>query len=203
MRDNVRTFTIGDSFGTLISPTTDQYCDFQQPGPNLEYPIVGRIGIGEMVTTLIELVIKDDLAVPQDPSKNPIKLGNTPTSSAPIAMVDTITFTTTISAGLTPKISFSPIGHAWQLMDASLASTNMREDKHEVIVGLALSSAPPSQVHRSLQTMYSTNFTTPALITAPLTSESSAAAVNQQIALTAVNQQIVRFELSKAVIVAP
>lgn len=203
MRDNVRTFTISDIFGTLIGPTNDKYCDFEQPGPNLEYPIVGRIGIDEMVTTFIELVTKDDLAAQQDSSKGGVQVGTKPSSSAPIAMVDTITFTTTISAGVTPKISFSPVGHAWQLMDATLASTNMREDKHEVVVGLALSTAPPSGSYRSVQTMYPTTFMTPALITSPASEANGAAATNQQIALTAVNQQIVRFELSKAVIVAP
>jgi hypothetical protein len=66
-----------------------------------------------MVQSFIELVIKDELAGQQDPSKG-LSLKNNASSSAPIAMVDSITFTTTISAGLTPKAAFSPVGQAWQ-----------------------------------------------------------------------------------------
>lgn len=57
-------------------------------------------------------------------------------------MVDTIIFTTTISAGLTPKVTFSPAGTGVQLMDASLAGTVSRVDTHEVVIGLALGSSP-------------------------------------------------------------
>jgi hypothetical protein len=64
MRDNVRTFTISDSFGKLIAPANDDYFDFPQLGVDIE----GSVS----------------------------------------------TFTTTISAGLTPKAAFSPVGQAWQ-----------------------------------------------------------------------------------------
>jgi hypothetical protein len=36
MRDNVRTFTISDSFGKLIAPVNDDYFDFPQLGVDIE-----------------------------------------------------------------------------------------------------------------------------------------------------------------------
>ena len=205
-RGNIRTFTISDSFGALIAPAMDDYCKISLPGPDIEYPIVGEIGIGEMVRTFIELVTKDDLGVQQDPSKG-LKLSYAPSSSAPIAMVDTISFTTTISAGITPKISFSPVGHTWQLMDAMLTSTNMRVDTHEVIIGLGLASVPPPGIPAAHYfggnvVGFGPNvagFSAPALITAVAPSSTS----GETTALTAVNQQILRFEVPKSLIVAP
>jgi hypothetical protein len=132
-----------------------------------------------------------------------------PSPSSPITLVDAITFTTTISAGVTPKISFSPVGHQRQLMDAFLTSTNMRVDKHEVVVGLAVACPPASQGRlRGLTTTpYLPDIAFPTIPTLimppfpPLTSGPTAICT-QQLAATAVNQQIVRFELLKVVMVA-
>jgi hypothetical protein len=209
IRDNIRTFTISDNFATLIGPKNDDYCDFPQPRVNLEYPVVGRIGIDEMVRTFIELVTKDDLAGEQDASKG-LKLNVSVSSDAPIAMVDSISFTTTISAGATPKIMFSQVGRGWQLMDASLASSNSRVDKHQVFVGLALATLetqPPADGAGAVAAKGAkfTPFTaslgslTPALISPPLAVQGSGEAN----AMTAVNQQIVRYQLARPLAVAP
>ena len=55
-----------------------------------------------------------------------------------------VTFTTTLSASATPKITFKPTGTAFQLIDAGLTGDVSRTDQHEVTVGLALPRAQPS-----------------------------------------------------------
>jgi hypothetical protein len=141
-RDNVRAFTVSDSFVSLMklgSETGDRHhCDFGNsapPGPNFEYPIAGRIGLDEMIQTFVRLSVSGDLISPEDPST-----GKTPSvdpSGAP-TMVDTLTFTTTISAGLTPKIALTPAGTGVQLMNATLVGTAARMDVHKVIIGMAI-----------------------------------------------------------------
>jgi hypothetical protein len=70
-----------------------------------------------------------------DGSSEPLTPAGSPT------MVDTLIFTTTINAGLTPKITLSPIGTALQLEDATLVGSVMRVDTHTVSVALALSKS--------------------------------------------------------------
>jgi len=163
-RDNTRTFTISDSFTKLLA-LSPNHCNFNSTGPNYEYPIAGRIGLDEMIQTFVRLSATGDV-VPEDSSDASQKSSTTandssqtpPASATPKApanassdtlspagpptMVDTIIFTTTISAGLTPKVTFSPAGTGVQLMDASLAGTVSRVDTHEVVIGLALGSSP-------------------------------------------------------------
>lgn len=133
-RDNTRTFTVSDSYSSLASLKTE-HCNFNSSDPNYEYPIVGRIGLDEMIQTFIRLAVSGDVVGPEDPTKT-IPLTLTP--AGPPTMVDTLIFTTTISAGLTPKVTFSPAGTGVQLMDATLVGSVMRMDTHQVIIGMAL-----------------------------------------------------------------
>jgi hypothetical protein len=140
-RKNIRAFTVSDNFLSLVQDKKlDKFCEAGRSGPNFEYPIVGRIGIDEMVKTFVRLTLLEDLEGPQtDVATSGVKL----TGQGSPTMVDTITFTTTISGGLTPKISLSPVGKAVQIMDASLTGTVMRVDAHEVIIGLAVPASVP------------------------------------------------------------
>jgi hypothetical protein len=212
-RDNIRTFTIGDSFGGLLEKKMDGYCaSAGESGPNYQYPIVGRIGIDEMIQTFIELA-PEGLQGAQNPDASGLNVGaSTISPSNPIAMVDTITFTTTVSAGVTPKVVFVQIGTNWQLADATLPLAASRMDKHQVFIGLALSGppAPPVLVVRGGRQQFvaqhqfraeSTAATarTPRVVsTMPTTPGTGVSA-----ALEAVNQQILRFEVPKSLIVAP
>ncbi len=209
LRENIRTFTISDNFNELLSRKTREFCgDMELPGRNYEYPIVGRIGVDEMVKTFVKLTLKEGLSEVQDLSKGPT-LGGAPSNATPIAMVDTITFTTTISAGLTPKAVFSPPGTDWRLADATLTLGGSRIDKHQVIIGLALAAPPSPPVlvgERIVSAPAAARFDmllnasrTPRLITTrpPLPHTGEAAA------LDAVNNQILRFEVPKSLIVAP
>jgi hypothetical protein len=205
MREDIRSFTISDSFGELLGRKMRGECDkLGVPGPNYQYPIVGRIGVEEIVTTFIELTF-NGLGVTQDLTKNPPKIGDTPSSSSPIAMVDTINFTTTITAGLTAKVVFSPPGMDWRLADATLPLTASRTDKHQLIIGLALPGPPSSVVATqvvgpggAVRSMFLTA-NTPRLITA----RQPTANTGEAVALDAVNAQILRFEVPKSLIVTP
>jgi hypothetical protein len=59
-------------------------------------------------------------------------------------MADNLTFTTTLDASVTPKITFTPTGTAFQLTDAALTGELKRTDMHEVTVGLALPTSAGS-----------------------------------------------------------
>lgn len=211
-RENNRTFTISDNFGKLVAPANDNYCSANgSSSPDYEYPIVGRVGVDEMVKTFIELTLRDLLAPKQDATAVP----PAPNTPAPIAMVDTLTFTTTLSAGLTTKVAFTPgTGHNWHLMDAMLPLTVSRMDKHQVIIGLALAGnlTPPGTIVGA----YGAMRVQAALASAPVlqakvnnpqlifaTPSTSNGQTGEEAALQAVNAQILRYELPKAFLVAP
>ena len=197
-RDNIRSFTVTDNFLELVQTVKDSYCDVAPSTPNYEYPMVGRIGIDEMVATFVDMTLFNGLGNKSDAITSG---GSAPGASAkpgdrgPPTMVDTITFTTTIGGGLTPKVVFTPIGKALQLLDATLAGTATRTDKHAVIVGLAIPTKPTFNLPSASSS--SQNLTT-SFVTATTNPNSGEAA-----AVKAVDQQIQRFEVSKPIIVAP
>jgi hypothetical protein len=142
-RENVRAFTVSDNFLTLLKlgqpkkgdKNDANHCSFGKSapsGPNYEYPIAGRIGLDEMVQTFVRLAVSGDLVAEED-SATTVTINP---SGAP-TMVDTLTFITTVNAGLTPSISLTPkIGV--QLTSASLAGTVQRVDTHKVVIGMAV-----------------------------------------------------------------
>jgi hypothetical protein len=177
-RDNIRTFTISDNFHDLIVTTRmDRDCSkFERPGPNYQYPIVGKIGIEEMIRTFIVLALFEDLGVQQTPAKS---IGLTP---GPPAMADQITFTTTITGGLTPGVTFTPVGSAVQLASASLIGSVMRVDTHQVTIGLGLPTAVTrGKIDPNMAALVISSATQPG------TGEAAAA--------QAVAQQIIRYQL--------
>jgi hypothetical protein len=180
MRDNIRAFTITDNFHELVYQVKDSYCDFGPSGPHYQYPITGRIGIDEMIDTFVDLTLFNDLGAGSDVA--------TKAQRGPPTMADTLTFTTMISAGLTPKVTFMPFGSTTNLMDASTAGTVSRTDKHAVIVGLGLPSAPVIKK---------------GLISSFVTAPKAKAGTGEAAAVQAVNQQILRFETPRPLIVAP
>jgi hypothetical protein len=180
VRGNIRSFTVTDSFGTLVEEINPSYCNFEAPGPNFIYPIVGRIGLAEMVNTFVDLTLFHGLTEKADGGKPKIPLLH----RGPPTMADTLTFTTTLSASATPKIELAPLTNRFRLVDASLTSANTRADKHQVIVGLGLPNAPVSEPSVSLARN---------IITAR-----SSAGTGERAAADAVAQQIIRFELLNA-----
>jgi hypothetical protein len=132
-RNNERSFTVTDTFSNLLTKLNTTVreggrrdCDGYLVEANYVYPIVGHIGMDRMVYDYLDLTLFGNLA------------GTKATPTAPPTMTDDLTFTTTLDASATPKITFTPTGTAFQLTDASLTGEVKRTDMHEVTVGLAL-----------------------------------------------------------------
>lgn len=137
-RTNERSFTITDTFEGLITrlghPSQGiRYCDNHIVEENYIYPIAGHIGVITLVKTYLNLTIFDGLSAPKDKA-SPGSPGGPP------SIADQLTFTTTIDAGLTPKVTFSPVGHTLEMSDAGFSGKVSRVDTHTVTVGLALNS---------------------------------------------------------------
>ncbi|MHC4049197.1 hypothetical protein [Bradyrhizobium sp. 25ACV] len=135
-RSNDRSFTVTDTFEDLLtrfSATRHKNghfdCDNFLVEENHVYPIAGRIGIDRMVYDYLDLTIFGMLSGPKDKP------------AAPPTLADHLTFITTLDASATPKVTFTPTGTAFQLVDAGITGEISRTDQHEVTVGLAL---PPT-----------------------------------------------------------
>jgi hypothetical protein len=88
---------------------------------NLIYPITGKIGLEEVFDTFVKL-------------DSGVTLVSTTTSR----FSDTLTFTTTLSAGVAPKITLNPGPvNQLRLSDATVTLTETRTDVHKVAVSLA------------------------------------------------------------------
>lgn len=205
-RDNKRVFTVADNYKTFLQMRD---CDAEPVGPNYQYPIVGTVGIDETIQTFLTMALHEDL---NGVIQNPDKLPNDPSeyTAASPTMAETLTFTTKISAGITPSVSLMPVGKAIQLNTASLDFEWSRQDIHTVIIGLGMPTVPPLEGHA--KRLYSTissargiaaRARTPLLIDATVPADTSPSS-GVGLALEAANNQIVRFEtLRQTVIVAP
>jgi hypothetical protein len=135
-RTNQRTFTVTDQLSFLLTalntpkgPERQRYCDGHIAlGPNYIYPIVGRIGVDEMVRTFFQLSFFENLAA----DKAAPGAGGAP------AIADKLTFTTTVDLTAMPKVVFAPAKTGFQITNASLTGVVSRMDTHVVTVGLAL-----------------------------------------------------------------
>jgi hypothetical protein len=206
-RENKRAFTIADNYLTLKQMQT---CDTGLPtGSNYQYPIVGTIGIAETIQTFLTMALHEDLNTPvtnnTDEDKYYKSLAGSPT------LVETLTFTTTINAGVTPTVSLNAVGKATQLTSGSLAFTWNRIDMHAVIIALGLPNVPPPDVEASLgrttnYVRYSTlpaaaggasRSRTPLLIDASVPAGTTARSGIVP-ALEALNNHIIRFEVGRS-----
>jgi hypothetical protein len=136
-RQNIRTFTVTDTFSYLLRHIPDDasmgglYCEGHIAGPNYVYPVAGKIGIDRMIEDFINLTLFGGLAAPPSSAGNP----TTASSKGPPTMVDQLQFTTTVSFGATPSVTFAPIK---TFVDASLGLKAQRQDIHTITIGLAI-----------------------------------------------------------------
>lgn len=139
MRQNTRTFTVTDTFDYLLRSIPDDpdpehknnYCNGFIAGPNYIYPVAGKVGIDRMIGDFVNLTLFGALAAPPSSAGNP----TTASSKGPPTMVDQLVFTTTVSIGGTPKVTFAPVK---TFMDASLGFKFARQDTHTLTIGLAI-----------------------------------------------------------------
>jgi hypothetical protein len=162
-RENVRTFTISDSFSVLVYQlNASTYCDGATHDPNFIYPITGKVGIDEMIDTFVDLTIFGNLGASSSGSSSSTASKSSSNSSSEnvlnaqasvskpshaaqqdsdttggtSAMGDTITFTTKLSGSATPKVVIAPVTSG--LADASIAAALSRTDVHKLIVGMSV-----------------------------------------------------------------
>jgi hypothetical protein len=136
IRQNLRTFTVTDTFGFLIHnipdrPQNNDYCSGHIVGPNYIYPVAGKVGVDRMIDDFINLALFTGLTSPPSNAGNP----TTASSKGPPTMVDQLQFTTTVSLAATPKVVFAPVK---TFMDASLGLKFQRQDVHTLTIGLAI-----------------------------------------------------------------
>ena len=127
-RQNTRTFTVTDHFGSLVNKPMD--CSGKIVGPNYAYPIAGRIGVDDLVHAFVYLTLFGNLGGESSAA------GTIP--KGPPTLVDALVFTTTISGEVNPQVTFAPLGRNLSVTEASLDLKASRIDKHQVVVGLAL-----------------------------------------------------------------
>jgi hypothetical protein len=193
-RKNVRSFTVIDNFPSLYSMKEEKCIRDQAPGPNYQYPIVGTIGVAEMINTFVKLAMHVDLVENGGSSVEEVDLNEL--AKGPPTMADTITFTTTISAGVNPMILLTPVGLSSHLSQASVNVMLSRVDMHQVVIGLGL----PGSV---------TALPTPKLVTTNLSSthtkfgliiDGTPQTKGEEAAFEAVNRQILRFGVPNSLI---
>jgi len=136
IRQNLRTFTVTDTFGFLIhnipdQPPNNDYCSGHIVGPNYIYPVAGKVGVDRMIGDFINLALFTGLTSPPTNAGNP----TTASSKGPPTMVDQLQFTTTFALSATPKVVFAPVK---TFMDASLGLKFQRQDIHTLTIGLAI-----------------------------------------------------------------
>jgi hypothetical protein len=97
-RNNIRRFTIAETFAELLSNGKLQCFDGYH-ADNFVYPIAGNIGMKELISTFIDLN--------QDKDLSPAAAGSA------TVFGDTLKFTTTLSASATPHVIIAPVGNRW------------------------------------------------------------------------------------------
>jgi hypothetical protein len=122
-RNNARRFIMSDTFTKLLVDPNLK-CDGDRPS-NFAYPIAGRIGMRELISTFIDLN--------EDQGLQPLDTGNSR------VFADTMTFLTTLTGSVTPHVEIAPVGNKWGLASpTNFGAFGQRIDKHMVIVGLSM-----------------------------------------------------------------
>lgn len=119
-RQNIRIFTVTDTFDKLVENTT--VCNSPSKDVNFIYPLGGRIGVGEAINTFVDL---NELTPFSSASKDKAEVYS-----------GTFLFKTTASASFNPSATFTP--SVFGPKDVTSTNSVMRTDSHQVIVGISL-----------------------------------------------------------------
>jgi hypothetical protein len=126
-RKTSRNFRIVDSFGDLRTKMTEADCSNAPARGNWQYPLTGSIGLGELITTFVEL--NNNSKIQHSQKLVPV-------------LSDTLTFETTVSAEADATVVLSPVGRnvarRLRLASASANLAGSRIDKHSVVIALSL-----------------------------------------------------------------
>jgi hypothetical protein len=122
-RENLRHFIVSDTAQDLLE-NKQLVCGPDSRSSNYVYPITGKIGIEELVSTFFELNEIKSLA---------------PDKATSTVFADTLTFTTTLTGSASPHVIVAPTGNRWGLASlADVTASGSRLDKHALIIGLSL-----------------------------------------------------------------
>jgi hypothetical protein len=122
-RNNARRFIMSDTFAKLLAD--DHLVCGSDGAENFVYPIAGRIGIRELISTFIDLN--------EDKSLQTLDSGNSR------VFADTMTFLTTLTGSVSPHVEIAPVGNQWGVASpTNLSAFAQRIDKHMVIIGLSM-----------------------------------------------------------------
>ena len=122
-RQNIRKFQITNSFFELHDMDPSSCVDVTARSGNIVYPITGKIGLEEVFRTFVDL----DRGA-----------GSTKQADSVHLFTDTLTFTTTLTASVNPKITLNPsTRELLRLADASGTFSENRVDAHQVAIALA------------------------------------------------------------------
>jgi hypothetical protein len=102
---------------------------FTIPAKRPTYPLTGSIGVSRIIDTFVALTRIGYSAGTK------VEKANT--------LVDTITFATTVSAGISPTITLNEVGNRFRLKRAEVTSAHKRVDIHQVIITIV---APPADL---------------------------------------------------------
>jgi hypothetical protein len=122
-RKGKREFETGDTWDDLLINHTR--CAGVRPRPgNIVYPLGGSIGVGRAVRTFIDILDQAG------------KVGGAKWE-AEDSFVDTLTFTTTVSADASASITLAPVPHSFRLLSATAGLSGSRKDFHKMILSFA------------------------------------------------------------------
>jgi hypothetical protein len=180
-RQSERLFTITDSVKDLLQKVREDYCTTALVEENIVYPITGRVGVGKVLRDFLELTLFANLTGQAKDAKTVVAITGPPT------FVTQLLFTTTIGAGATPKIVFSPVGRNVEVGDASVGFTVSRKDTHQLTVGLSLDTKGAKSIGTIRNDLFTGNFVTASGTGAKQT---AALAVEQFLALKIFRQPV-------------
>jgi hypothetical protein len=122
-RENRRHFIVSETAQDLLQ-NGELPCGSDYKSPNYAYPIAGKIGIDELISTFFDLNQVANLS---------------PDKTTSTVFADTLTFTTTLTGSASPHVIVAPSGNRWGLASpASLTASGSRIDNHALIIGLSL-----------------------------------------------------------------
>lgn len=135
-RENTRRFVLLETFGELVDGL--DCSQTQARGPSFAYPITGRVGLREVISTFIDLSISGNL----DSGKQEVN-----------DFTELLTFTTELSSTVNPTLKLDSVADRMRVTEANATSTMGRKDLHEVTIALNMPvkdkpGAPPKSAAR-------------------------------------------------------
>lgn len=121
-RFNERAFRVIDTMAKLRD---EPDCSIEDQRRNFAYPIAGRIGLEELVHSYWQ--VRDLSTFTPGEDKR--------------FFTDKLTFTTTLSAGISPNLEVKAAGADFKLTNASIDGDLVRKDEHQVTVAIVQSVA--------------------------------------------------------------